>query len=81
MEIAVDIIELVNYDRQHFVFLTGSVSLLEGPKVPEDYVASLPPWTIISVDLVDRITVSVYANMLRCAFWVYYMLPQYGLNG
>ena len=45
MEVAVDRIELVNYDRQHYdlvVSLSGSVSLLEGLQVPEDCVPSLP---------------------------------------
>ena len=45
MEVAVDRIELVNYNRQHYdlvVSLPGSVSLLEGLQVPEDCVPSLP---------------------------------------
>ena len=45
MEVAVDRIELVNYDRQHYdlvVSLPGSGSKLEVLQVPEDCVPSLP---------------------------------------
>ena len=45
MEVTVDRIELVNYDRQHYdlvVFFPGSVSLGEDLHVPEHCVPLLP---------------------------------------
>ena len=76
MEVAVDRIELVNYDRKHYdlvVSLPGSGSPLEGLQVPED--CAITTFLNENIGALGRQhpgkynSASVcYANMLCCIF-------------